>query len=430
MIQCGRWSCNGSGCRNFPARVQYLYDHPEESGQDELVLKNGRVLDRFSAPFKASGGEYLGRIWFFRDITERRKAEESLRAGEERFRMLIEEAPDAILLFDCDQDRLHRREQGRRTPVRRFAGRNSQARPQHFYTPQQRDARPVAQSYSENNKRALAGEQVTYERRIRQASGEERLCQVTLVRLPSNARLLRASFVDVTERSRAEMALQRLNRTHRTLSAAGAAVVRASTEKNCSTRCAASPWKWAAIAWPGLASSNMTRRRRCGRWRRAGEHPELVERRTSPGRTTRGDEVRLGPRSGPAKCRSIRTSRPIRHGALARGDAQIRSQIEHRAAAQDAIGSVRHPHILRGGTGRLWSGGGRAADGSWPPISPMEFALSAIMPGAETALLTLQENLKRPFRRSPPRSKCATPTPPAISVVWPNLQQRLRARLV
>jgi hypothetical protein len=85
----------------------------------------------------------------------------------------------------------------------------------------------VAQSYSEHNDRALAGEEITYERRIRHASGEERLCEVTLVRLSSSIRLLRASFVDIAESRGAETALRRLNRTHRTLSAAGTAVVRA-----------------------------------------------------------------------------------------------------------------------------------------------------------------------------------------------------------
>ena len=162
----------------FQRRVKYLYDHTEESGQDELVLKNGRVLDRYSAPFKASSGEYMGRIWFFSDITERRKAEEALRAGEERFRLLIEEAPDAILLLDCDQDRFI---SANKAAERLFGVSREQILKQglqHFYTPQQGDARPVAQSFWENGKRALGGEQVIFERRIRRASGEERLCQV------------------------------------------------------------------------------------------------------------------------------------------------------------------------------------------------------------------------------------------------------------
>jgi PAS domain S-box-containing protein/putative nucleotidyltransferase with HDIG domain len=284
----------------FERRVRYLYDHPEESGQDDLVLKDGRVLDRFSSPFKSSDGEYLGRIWFFRDITERRKAEESVRASEERFRMLVEEAPDAILLFDCDRDHFIA---ANKAAERLFGVARDQILahgPQHFYTPEQPDARPVAQSYSEYHVRALAGEQITYERRIRPASGEERLCEVTLVRLPSSIRLLRASFVDVTERNRAEAALERLNRTHRTLSAGGTAVVRATTEKEllddmCRVAVEVGGYR---LAWVGFVEHDENKTVRPVAW--ADEHPEFVEAANitwadaARGRGPTGTAVRTG----------------------------------------------------------------------------------------------------------------------------------------
>ena len=189
----------------FDRRVRYLYEHPEESGHDEIVFKDGRVIDRLTSPFKTSDGEYLGRIWFFRDISERRKAEESLRASEERFRLLVEEAPDAILLYDADQNRVA---SANRAAERLFGVSRDEILeygPTHFYTPEQPDRRLVAESFPEYLERALAGEEVTYERRIRRPSGEERLCRATLVRLLANVRLVRASFVDVTERRRAEL---------------------------------------------------------------------------------------------------------------------------------------------------------------------------------------------------------------------------------
>ncbi len=84
----------------FAARIAHLMAHPGEVSRDEVELKNGRLLDRYSAPVVGAAGEYYGRIWTFRDITARKQAEESLRESEERFRSLIENASDLIALID------------------------------------------------------------------------------------------------------------------------------------------------------------------------------------------------------------------------------------------------------------------------------------------------------------------------------------------
>jgi diguanylate cyclase (GGDEF)-like protein/PAS domain S-box-containing protein len=59
----------------FIERVKYLYSHPDEKSRDEFRLKNGKVFDRYSAPFIDSKGRHRGRIWYFRDITESKAAE-------------------------------------------------------------------------------------------------------------------------------------------------------------------------------------------------------------------------------------------------------------------------------------------------------------------------------------------------------------------
>ncbi len=59
----------------FAEKVAYLYDHPDESSQDEVELIDGTILDRHSAPVRNKVGKFYGRIWYFRDITERRTME-------------------------------------------------------------------------------------------------------------------------------------------------------------------------------------------------------------------------------------------------------------------------------------------------------------------------------------------------------------------
>jgi PAS domain S-box-containing protein len=214
----------------FLRRVRYLYAHPDESSHEEIPLRNGTILERFSAPFKTSDGASPGRIWFFHDITKRRRAEDALRASEECFRMLVEEAPDAISILDCDQGCLIAANRAAEHLFGVSRDKIIGRRPSDFYATMQPDGQPVAESYSDDNQRALAGEEVTYERRIVRPSGDERLCRVTFVRLPSDVRLLRASFVDITEQKAAEQGLLRLNRALTTLSRGNEALVRCASE--------------------------------------------------------------------------------------------------------------------------------------------------------------------------------------------------------
>lgn len=63
--------------RPFPQRIQYLYEYSLEISRDELVLVDGRFFDLYSAPMLGPDEHYYGRVWYFRDITERMRADES-----------------------------------------------------------------------------------------------------------------------------------------------------------------------------------------------------------------------------------------------------------------------------------------------------------------------------------------------------------------
>jgi PAS domain S-box-containing protein len=81
----------------FLAKVRYLYDHPLEESFDMLNFKDGQVFERFSRPMLVDG-KPLGRVWSFRDVSARQRAEEQI--AEQA--ALLDEARDAIIVRNIE----------------------------------------------------------------------------------------------------------------------------------------------------------------------------------------------------------------------------------------------------------------------------------------------------------------------------------------
>jgi len=59
----------------FVERIQYLKEHRDEKSHEEIQFRDGRVIDRYSAPAVGADGHYYGRVWYFRDVTKRKFSE-------------------------------------------------------------------------------------------------------------------------------------------------------------------------------------------------------------------------------------------------------------------------------------------------------------------------------------------------------------------
>ncbi len=58
----------------FVDGIQERYAEPQSDSFDVLIFKDGRVLERYSIPLRLEGRS-VGRVWSFRDVTARRRAE-------------------------------------------------------------------------------------------------------------------------------------------------------------------------------------------------------------------------------------------------------------------------------------------------------------------------------------------------------------------
>jgi PAS domain S-box-containing protein len=173
----------------------------------EVKNKAGERLNvLFSADFIELGGE-LHMVSVARDVTEQRRAEALLKQSEERFRLLVEHAPDAIVVFDIDNDRFVAANPAAERLFGASEAELAKLSPLGVSPERQADGRSSKEAAQGYLTEAMGGGRPRFDWIHRHSDGHDVPCEVRLLRLPDPTRtLVRGSILDVSEQRRAEVA--------------------------------------------------------------------------------------------------------------------------------------------------------------------------------------------------------------------------------
>lgn len=148
-------------------------------------------------------------LLFVKDVTERIQTIEALKEKEERFRVLVENAPEALVVIDLEEQKFISVSQSAQALFKMPEKELLEIGPVNISPKYQPNGRLSTEMVNEKFAEVIAGGKPSFEWIHVDSEGKSLFCDVRLVRLPAeNKMLIRASIIDVTERKKAEVKLK------------------------------------------------------------------------------------------------------------------------------------------------------------------------------------------------------------------------------
>ena len=177
--------------------------------EENIVDGHRRFFEVRKTAVRDPAENVVGTQAIFWDVTARKRAELTARESQERLKVLVEHAPEAILILDGDTGRFVRANKNSAKLFKYPLDELLTKTPAELSPPRQADGRQSEQMARFYVQRALQGRTTIFDWLHRDSEGNTIPCEVRLVRLPGKSRrLIRASVLDISERKAAENALK------------------------------------------------------------------------------------------------------------------------------------------------------------------------------------------------------------------------------
>ncbi|MHA2028469.1 MAG: PAS domain-containing sensor histidine kinase [Candidatus Kariarchaeaceae archaeon] len=196
--------------------IVQIFDTQEPLVVSDIRIRDLILLAHFS-PLKIND-ETLNAMIILMDITDIKVVEKKLRESEEKFRILFENAPEAVVVFNTETLKFEQFNQNAIDLFKMSKNEIEQVGPIELSPRYQPNGKLTAEAVPDQIKLALQGSTDTFEWLHLDSHGNEIPCEVRLVQLPPfEQHLFRASITDITERKLSEQAMKESEAKYRSI---------------------------------------------------------------------------------------------------------------------------------------------------------------------------------------------------------------------